>query len=223
MVFHAVSNADPYGTIRFTFFFLPLLSRINYYSSKSKCWTLRTNLKSKNLIKIFFPFLFFFFFGWLLAYLWQRMETLNEIQKVHISNRNNISKCKVVVKRVIFSFTSCRGYLRETAPSTVSSPCTTATHLKQHDTTNIFLFKFTVIFFSACSLFSSLHFWDRHLGSQQQQPNGMGWEINCTCWTKGEKHKKKTYANHFLNVMQTDGWCLCVRTSVWSLFYKWNV
>lgn len=50
-------------------FFLPLLSRINYYSFESKCWTLRTNLKSKNLIKIFFPFLFSFFFsfGWLVV------------------------------------------------------------------------------------------------------------------------------------------------------------
>lgn len=72
--------------------------------------------KAKIWLKYFYFFssvrIRFLLTGWLIYTTTDAAPTLpslNEFQKVHISNRNNISKCKVVVKRVIFSFTSCRG------------------------------------------------------------------------------------------------------------------
>ena len=116
-------------------------------------------------------------------------------------------------KRVIFSFTSCRGYSREA--TVINARCA---HLKQHDTTNISFSIYTDDFlFFSLSLsrlhFSSTHISDRHLcrnqcdrvGNQLRKPNA-GVEM---------VHEKN---NHFFifGVMQAGGCGVCVRTSVFK-------
>ena len=113
-------------------------------------------------------------------------------------------------KRVIFSFTSCRGYSREATVSMLG------VHISSNMIPPIFPSAFirTIFSFSLSRLHSSsTHISDRHLcrnqcdrvGNQLRKPNA-GVEM---------VHEKN---NHFFifGVMQAGGCGVCVRTSVFK-------
>lgn len=161
---------------------------------------------------LFFFTLSFAVTGLLLAYLRppNAVEPY-EIQKVHISNRNNISECKTrPAKCALFSRLHHAVGIHVKPPSTVSM---FGVHISSNMIPPIFPSAFirsTCFFFIRFFAFFSGSIWDRHLYHNQ------GWEINCKNWTWRNGNEAKEKPLLLSNVMQTGryGWCLCVCANV---------